>query len=144
MPFLFAYVCDLLQRLDDNQRARASQKNNSNIIDQWFLSHRGLLLRADFNAAPLLSTLLPEKRTDRVYSIQSRSLSRVIGRCLGIGLSRIKELERWRVPGSGVDLGDCVERILTATVSMLQLDLALLAVILVLTVLPSPMLAATI
>ncbi|OIW29929.1 hypothetical protein CONLIGDRAFT_596882 [Coniochaeta ligniaria NRRL 30616] len=115
MPFRFAYVCDLLQRLDDNQRARAGQKSSSNIIDQWFLSHRGLLVRTDFNASPLLSTLLPEKRSDRVYSIQSKSLSRVVGRCLGLGLSRKKELERWQEPGSGVDLGDCVERILTTT-----------------------------
>jgi DNA ligase-4 len=117
MPFRFAYVCDLLQQLDDNQRARAGQRSSSNIIDHWFLSHRGLLVRDDFNASPLLSTLLPEKRTDRVYSIQSRGLQRVIGRCLGLGLSRRKELERWQEPGSGVDLGDCVEQILTSTVS---------------------------
>ncbi|KAH8908711.1 hypothetical protein BR93DRAFT_950440 [Coniochaeta sp. PMI_546] len=115
MPFRFAYVCDLLQRLDDNQRTRAGQVINSNIIDQWFSSHRGLLVRADFNASPLLSTLLPEKRSDRIYSIQSRSHSRVVGRCLGLGLSRRKELERWQEPGSGMDLGDCVERILTTT-----------------------------
>ena len=117
MPFRFAYVCDLLQRLDDNQRARSGQRSSSRIIDHWFHSHRGFLVRDGFNASPLLSTLLPEKRTDRVYSIQSRSLSRVIGRCLGLGLSRKKELERWQEPGSGVDLGDCVERILTSTAS---------------------------
>jgi len=116
MPFRFAYVCDLLQRLDDNQRARAGQRINSNIIAQWFLSHRGLLVRDDFNASALLSTLLPEKRSDRVYSLQSRSLTRLIGRALSLGLSRRKELERWQEPGSGVDLGDCVERVLTDTV----------------------------
>lgn len=116
MTFRFAYVCDLLQRLDDNQRARAGQKASSNIIDQWFRSHRGLLVRDEFNASALLSTLLPEKRSDRVYSIQSRGLQRDVGRCLGVGLSRKKELERWQEPGSGVDLGDCVERVLTSTV----------------------------
>src|SRR3954470_2840247 len=103
MPFRYAYVCDLLQRLDDNQRARAGQRSGSSIIDHWFRSHRGLLVRGDFNASPLLSTLLPEKRTDRVYSIQSRKLERVIGRCLGVGLSRRPELERWQEAGSGVD-----------------------------------------
>lgn len=116
MPFRFAYVCDLLQRLDDNQRARAGQRVNSNIIEQWFLSHRGLLVRDDFNASPLLSTLLPEKRSDRVYSLQSRTLTALIGRSLGVTLSRKKELERWQEPGSGVDLADCVEGILTTTV----------------------------
>jgi DNA ligase-4 len=78
-----------------------------------------LLVRDDFNASPLLSTLLPEKRSDRVYSIQSKSLSGLIGRSLGLGLSRRRELERWQEPGSGVDLGDCTERILTITVSTL-------------------------
>lgn len=119
MPFRFAYVGDLLQRLDDNQRARAGQKTGSSIIEQWFLSHRGLLARDDFNAAALLSTLLPEKRSDRVYLIQSRGLQRVIGRCLGLGLGRKKDLERWQEPGSGVDLADCVERILATTVGAL-------------------------
>ena len=123
MPFRYAYVCDLLQRLDDNQRAHAGQRSNSTIIDQWFHSHRGLFVRGDFNASPLLSTLLPEKRSDRVYAIQSRKLERIIGRCLGVGLSRRPELERWQEPGSGVDLGDCVERILTTTVSILPSQL---------------------
>jgi DNA ligase-4 len=80
-----------------------------------------LLVRGDFNASPLLSTLLPEKRTDRVYSIQSPRLCRIIGRSLGVGCSRKKELEKWQEPGSGVDLGDCVERILRSTVSILVL-----------------------
>ncbi|KAB5563326.1 hypothetical protein GE09DRAFT_1285251 [Coniochaeta sp. 2T2.1] len=115
MPFRFAYVCDLLQKLDDNQRARAGQKSNSSIIDHWFHSHRGLLRRNDFNASPLLSTLLPEKRSDRVYSIQSTKLSRTVGRCLCIGTGRRKELWRWQEPGSGVDLGDCIEGILNVT-----------------------------
>jgi DNA ligase-4 len=117
MPFRFAYVGDLLQRLDDNQQSRTGQTINSNIIEKWFSEHRACFARDGFNAAPLLSTLLPEKRTDRVYLIQSTTLARLISRALGLGISRVQELGQWEKPGAGVDLGDCVERILVKTVS---------------------------
>jgi DNA ligase-4 len=117
MPFRFSYVGDLLQQLDDNQQSRTGQTINSNIVEKWFSEHRACFAREDFNAAPLLSTLLPEKRTDRVYFLQSRALARLICRGLCLGISRVKDLERWEQPGAGVDLGDCVQRVLTDTVS---------------------------
>lgn len=52
--------------------------------------------------------MFPEKRTDRVYWLQAMQLSRVIGRCLGLGSSRLSELNRWQTP-CGFDLGGCVE-----------------------------------
>ncbi|KAH6978440.1 hypothetical protein EDB82DRAFT_477189 [Fusarium venenatum] len=45
------------------------------------------------------------------------SLERIIGRACLLGASRIAELARFRQPGSGVDLADCVHRILTITPS---------------------------
>lgn len=117
MPFRFAYVGDLLQKLDDNQQSRTGQTINSNIIGNWFDTHRSSFSRNDFNAAPLLSTLLPEKRSDRVYFIQTKYLARLVARTLGLGRSRIQELAQWEEPGAGLDLGDCVERILKKTVS---------------------------
>lgn len=116
MPFPFVYVCDLLQRLDDNQCARAGLRGNSSIVEEWFQQHRNLLVRGDYNLGPLLSTLLPEKRSDRVYNIQAKSLQRLFGRALLLGRSRLKELSRWEEAGSGVDLADCIESILKATV----------------------------
>lgn len=116
MTFKFAYVGDLLQNLDNNQKGRTGQTTNSNIIDKWFGTHRASFARDDFNVSPLLSTLLPEKRSDRVYFIQSRTLARLVARTLGLGRSRIQELAQWEEPGAGVDLGDCVERILKKTV----------------------------
>ena len=118
MPFLFSYVCDLLQRIEDNQSARRNVKTNATIVQDWFRHHQGLLLRDGFNIAALLSTLLPEKRTDRVYCIRERTLQTIIGRGLGLGQSRIRQLGRWSNPNSTVDIAQCVESILKETVSL--------------------------
>ncbi|KAK3378484.1 hypothetical protein B0H63DRAFT_248675 [Podospora didyma] len=127
MGFQFSYVCDLLQRLEDAQRAAVRststtttpRTNNANgIISEWFRGHQTQLARdGQVDTAALLSTLLPEKRTDRVYLIREKKLQTIIGRGLFLGRSRILELERWTVAGSGVDLADCVSDILTQTPS---------------------------
>jgi len=116
MPFLFSYVCDLLQRLEDNRLARCGVKSSATIIEDWFRGHHGLIYRDDHSSAPLLSALLPEKRIDRVYFIREKKLQAIIGRALGLGRSRIAELARWANPEARVDLADCVEGILKQTV----------------------------
>jgi hypothetical protein len=116
MPFPFSYVCDLLQRIEENLKARSGQRNNAAIVAEWFDQHRGRFKPDACDGAALLSTLLPHKRSDRVYFMQAAKLERHIGRALGLGRSRIRELLRYRAPGSGVDLADCVEEILTVTV----------------------------
>jgi DNA ligase-4 len=123
MPFPFTYVCDLLQRLSDNQSATSGQKPTSKLVEDWFAQHRSRLVRDDFNHAPLLSTLLPEKRTDRVYNIQSKTLQGLFGRALCLGRSRLEELGRWEMAGLGIDLADCIEHILETTVSIWTLIL---------------------
>ncbi|KAL2143251.1 hypothetical protein VTI28DRAFT_10623 [Corynascus sepedonium] len=115
MPFLFSYVCDLLQRLEDNRLARCGVKSSATIIEDWFRGHHGLIYRDDHSSAPLLSALLPEKRIDRVYFIREKKLQAIIGRALGLGRSRIAELARWANPEARVDLADCVEGILKQT-----------------------------
>ncbi|KAL2266448.1 hypothetical protein VTJ83DRAFT_5800 [Remersonia thermophila] len=116
MPFPFAHVCDLLERLDQNRSARSGvSKNGADIIRDWFQRHQASLLREDNLSGPLLSVLLPEKRTDRVYCIREKRLHAVIGRALGLGRSRLSELARWTNPDARVDLADCVELILKET-----------------------------
>ncbi|KAK0739580.1 hypothetical protein B0T21DRAFT_362899 [Apiosordaria backusii] len=115
MPFLFSYICDLLQKLEDNRTARSGVKTPTAIIQDWFQFHKGLLHRDDFNTAALLSALLPEKRTDRVYNIREKKLQILIGRGLILGRSRIAQLGRWTRPEAGVDLAECVEGILKET-----------------------------
>jgi DNA ligase-4 len=116
MPFLFSYVCDLLQRLEDNRLARTGLKSNATIIQEWFRAHHGLLHRDDHNNAALLSALLPEKRTDRAYFVREKKLQIIVGRALGLGRSRIAELGRWSIPEARADLAGCVESILKQTV----------------------------
>ncbi|KAK0383586.1 hypothetical protein NLU13_9497 [Sarocladium strictum] len=112
MPLPFTFVCDLLEQC--SKICAAGQDHHSAVV-KWFNRHRTLIDAHDTNVAALLSTLLPEKRTDRVYCIQTASLEKIIGRALMLGSSRIKELALHKIPGKGVDLADCVERILVAT-----------------------------
>ncbi|KYK61522.1 hypothetical protein DCS_02664 [Drechmeria coniospora] len=112
MPIPFALVCDLL---DECHRLRLAQKPNAKVVADWFVNHRSLIDAQDADLAALLSTLLPEKRTDRVYCIRDASLERIVGRALMLGASRLAELARYKQPGLGLDLADCTERILTVT-----------------------------
>lgn len=115
MPLPFNLVCDLLDICYEQGLAR---KDNNRVVRNWFTRHRDLVDAHDTDLAALLSTLLPEKRTDRVYNIKERSLEKIIGRALGLGSSRLATLAAYRAPGGGQDLADCVEQLLTTTVSL--------------------------
>ncbi|CAK7226822.1 hypothetical protein SBRCBS47491_006358 [Sporothrix bragantina] len=139
MPFLFAHVCDLFQQVEDLPPARRNQPRVVNqLIQSWFATHckaveQMVNVAGDANptnpvnfvnsansASALLSALLPDRRTDRVYSLQARGLQRILIRALGLGHSRIPELSRWMRPcehatTGPVDLADCVEAILQRT-----------------------------
>lgn len=117
MPLPFVLVCQLLDQCYDLSVAK---KSCSGVIEKWFTRHRNYVDAHDTSLSALLSILLPEKRTDRVYCIQAASLERIIGRACLLGASRIAELAWFRQPGSGVDLADCAYRILTVTVSLLM------------------------
>lgn len=114
MPLPFSLVCDLLE---ESYALATARKPFGQSFAAWCARHRSRINAPDTNLAALLSTLLPEKRIDRVYCIQANSLERIIGRGLMLGPSRIKELAIYKQPGLGLDLADCVERILNVTVS---------------------------
>lgn len=116
MGFKFAFLCDLLSNLEDNQVVKASTAARSynpdiRVVSRWFSQHEKRLRQKDTDQLSVLSCMFPEKLSDRVYWLQHTSLVRVIGRCLLLGLSRREELERWRLSG-GVDLGECVESVM--------------------------------
>ncbi|KAI0381877.1 hypothetical protein F5Y04DRAFT_61578 [Hypomontagnella monticulosa] len=116
MPFPFRYICDLLQQLDDQHRKVEHKRTPAKtIIETWFREHRSSLDAPGNDTSAILSTLLPEKRTDRVYFIQTLRLESIFGRSQLLGASRVQELRRYRTAGLGVDLADCVEAILTDT-----------------------------
>lgn len=113
MPLQFSVVCDLLE---ESYELCLSRKNNARAVSNWFARHRTRVNAHDTDLAALLSTLLPEKRTDRVYCLQAAKLEKIIGRALMLGTSRMAELAIYKKPGLELDLGDCVERLLTVTV----------------------------
>lgn len=124
MPFPFSHICDLLQQLSDLPTARRSQiAVVRQRIFSWFDQHRSAideLIPNATSAAALLSALLPDLRTDRIYGVQAPRLQRIVVKALGLGHSRVIELSRWTHPsfdGVAVDLADCVESILRQTVS---------------------------
>jgi DNA ligase 4 len=120
MPFPYKFICDLLQQVYDETCKPAGKRTCEElIITSWFQKHRALIDTPSTDPSTIISTLLPERRTDRVYNIQAPRLQSIFGKALLLGASRVSELRRWTEPGSGVDLADCVECILSRTVSLL-------------------------
>ena len=117
MPFKFNHVCDLLSKLeriktrDPPLLPKDVDLESRRIIEYWFREHRHNIDDSVNNDVALLSTLFPERRTDRVYGFQETRLSRLIGRALHLNSARTSELQGWKTPGNG-DLGICVERVL--------------------------------
>ena len=117
MPFPFSFLCDLLSTIEriTTRDASLSAKVRNRKLDEevylWFRKHRLLVDDKDIDGVALLSSLLPEKRSDRIYHLQSASLTSILGRCFRLGSSRFPALQRWKTPGGG-DLGLCVERVL--------------------------------
>ncbi|KAJ0114907.1 hypothetical protein J7T55_004649 [Diaporthe amygdali] len=115
MPFPFIAVADLLQSLENDLGRRRHRKGDRAIVEDWFARYRQELDDDGTDKCALLSTLLPERRTDRVYSIKEKTLQPKLARAFGLGYSRVKELSRWTVSGSGLDLAECAEAILQQT-----------------------------
>lgn len=121
MTIPFSEISVLLQRLEDIQTrdppflvAAEKAARIKEVTESWFKSHRRAIndLNAD-SAVAFLSILLPERRTDRVYGIQSPSLCRILSRCLSLSAARSKDLQAYKQPGRG-DLAVCVERVLSS------------------------------
>lgn len=119
MPIPFASVCELLE---EAHKACCARRCTTSAVNAWFARNRTTIDAHDTNLTALLSTLLPEKRTDRVFFINTNALEKLIGRGLCLRASRVPELARHRQPGSGVDLADCVETILTVTPNAIVQD----------------------
>ncbi|KAH6689585.1 ATP dependent DNA ligase domain-containing protein [Plectosphaerella plurivora] len=114
MTFPFVFVCDLLSRLQ-KQHANGGQPNQGPsrdaILARWFKDHRGRLDHPSTDMVALFSTLLPEKRVDRVYLIKTPRLAQIIGRACGLGMTRKANLHLFEEPGNG-DLADCVMKVM--------------------------------
>ncbi|KAL8762731.1 MAG: hypothetical protein Q9184_001325 [Pyrenodesmia sp. 2 TL-2023] len=120
MPLLFSSICALLEALEDNAvntkkalKGWLDQKNKDT-IESWIKSYKITIDSKDVDVVAVLSAIFPEKRTDRVYSLQPPRLSKILGRCFRLGRERLKLLDEWKTPGRG-DLAVCVQRIVRQT-----------------------------
>lgn len=84
------------------------------VISRWFNRHRPKIFAPSTDKLALLSCILPTRRPDRVLGLGPTALSRIIGRCLLLGSSRISELNLYKYQGNG-DLGQCLENVLRQT-----------------------------
>ncbi|KAK4544233.1 hypothetical protein LTR36_004443 [Oleoguttula mirabilis] len=120
MPLAFARLSLLLSQLEviearDPPLLQAHKSEAAKAITvRWFKSNRSAINELNVpGAVALLSTFLPERRTDRVYGIQAPTLCKVLSRGLSLSASRTRDLQAWREPGRG-DFAACVERTLRA------------------------------
>lgn len=118
MPFPFAELCTLFGRLEDIELKDPPLLRDAKLqalkatVESWFKSHRSALNALTVSGgAALLSALLPERRTDRVYGIQANGLCRILCRSLHLQAHRVKDLRAYTQSGRG-DLGACLERVL--------------------------------
>ena len=114
MPFPFAYLCDLLEQIADS--LRGGPKVSQQLIKEWFQHHRALVTHENTNRCALLSSLLPELRTDRMYGIKEVKLEQIIARAWGLGTRR-RHLIPSKKKDSPEDFADAVERTLIKAVS---------------------------
>ena len=117
MLLLLTQLCTLLSDLEKISKRDPPllpayrQQSYRETIKQWFAARHVSIRLPDTELIALLSALFPGKRTDRVYAIKLKSLTKILKRCLGLGNDRQEMLEQWRKPGRG-GLCDCVERAL--------------------------------
>lgn len=121
MTLMFSTVCELLQSLENDFKRKRYQRGSKHIVDDWFHRYRDTL---DKDLTALLSTLLPERRTDRVYNIKLKRLEDIIIQSFGLGSSRIAQLREWQIGGAGVDFAECVEAILKATPNVAEQEVS--------------------
>jgi DNA ligase-4 len=116
MPFRFGEICKLLSQLESLKQHHppllpdALKAKTQSKVEYWFKCNRTLIHAPGVDGVAIISTLFPEKRTDRVYGLKEDRLCKIIGRCLRLNSTSRKILEDWRTPGRG-DLGDRLERI---------------------------------
>jgi DNA ligase-4 len=113
MAFKFRWLCDLLQTLEHNRLSKVSTaartvNPDTQVVVTWFNKHNAQIPRSGEPAVAFLSCILPERRPDRVYSLQRRQLASIFGRSLGLGTGRMKELNSWQ-ERDGADFPQSVE-----------------------------------
>lgn len=117
MPFLFVYVCDLLDELERPHLQDVPllppvlKARTMELVMRWLKRHKKDL--GDFNTCShaAISMLRPDFRTDHDYDLDAESLELVIARVLRLSREDYVKLHRWQTHPHLCDLGSCVETV---------------------------------
>jgi len=118
LPFVF--VCDLLNELDDlvNREdyllPRYLRERRNNAVLRWFGCHYRALESCKETSEDVLAMLQPvERREGWVYGFSAEDLERIIARAFHLPIEYFPQLQRWRLGLPRIDLGACVEEIIS-------------------------------
>jgi hypothetical protein len=118
MPFLFVYVCDLLDKLERPRLrdvpllpAHLDSYTKKTAIE-WFQHHKNNLNAFGTNTGAVISMLRPENTADREYGIDAETLELLIARTLKLSRQAYAKLQRWQRQPQLCDLGLCVSEVI--------------------------------
>lgn len=117
MSFALSNLIDLLEALESLYVAVPPlssvilSKKVSSHIKSWFTFHHPTIRGNPRKLVSILSFFLPALRADRTYALRENTLSKIIGRCLLLGVRRQNDLNNWRSSSEG-DFSSVVRRIM--------------------------------
>ena len=117
MPFLYVYVCDLLENLSelyshDCPTLIGLEKKTNDRVVKWFQRHKNRLNEFSVDSRTVMMFFMPQKQTDRIYGLDVERLEQLIARVLGLSRELCADLQQWRQGPAHGDLGACVKRVM--------------------------------
>lgn len=128
MPFRFAYICNLLDKLHHifarhpPYLPRDVQQMSTRVITLWFKKHE-LKIKHEIDGYLLLSILLPEKYAERVYGLSERDLAKLVGRAFSLSTIQFEDVMHKPNAEDLSDLGHRIEQATKQCVRLLYFDL---------------------
>ena len=117
MPFLFVYVCDLLEKLEELFSHACPvpiglDERINDITVRWFRSHKNNLNRFSVDALAVAMMICTPARTDRDYGLDAERLEQLISRVLNLPRDLRDEIQMWHNGPAQSDLGACLATIM--------------------------------
>jgi DNA ligase-4 len=117
MPFLYVYVCDLLEDLGHlvyrpcPMLVGLEKETNKRTVN-WLQRHKNKLNEFSVDAQAVLMFFTPHKQTDREYGLDAERLEQLIARVLNLSSDQRAELQLWRKGPVHGDLAACVQQVM--------------------------------
>jgi hypothetical protein len=117
MPFLYVYVCDLLEKLGELFYRGCPvhiglDETINDIAVRWFRNHKNSLNQFSVDATAVMMMIFTPARTDRDYGLDAERLEQLISRVLNLPRDLCDELQMWRNHSTNGDLAACLEGVM--------------------------------